>query len=142
MMGGCASGFQLSARMRHRAPHLGRRLVLAQSLIDDLAQQIVVGPGQKLDLGHQLRPHPMHAAEHQGRSEATGARRRDLERHLIDRKRLQPTPQPLQLGLLDAGAGAAGIDQPSVRKIIWRMPAQSGGTFARRVGHLRPDLLP
>jgi hypothetical protein len=32
------------------------------------AQQIVVGPGQVLDLGYQLRPHPMHAAEHQGES--------------------------------------------------------------------------
>ena len=31
-------------------------------------QQIVVGPGQVLDLGYQLRPHPMHAAEHQGES--------------------------------------------------------------------------
>jgi hypothetical protein len=32
-MGGCASEFQLSVRMRHVAPHLARRLVLAQSLI-------------------------------------------------------------------------------------------------------------
>src|ERR1700722_785391 len=34
----------------------------------DLPKQIVVGPGQVLDLGDQLRPHPMHAAEHQGES--------------------------------------------------------------------------
>ena len=40
-------------------PHLGRRLVLAQPLIDHLAQQIVFGPGQKLDLGDQLGPYPM-----------------------------------------------------------------------------------
>jgi hypothetical protein len=30
---------------RDRSPHLGRRLVLAQPLIDDLPEQIVVGPG-------------------------------------------------------------------------------------------------
>jgi hypothetical protein len=40
--------------VRHRAADLGRRLVLAQTLIDHLAQQIVIGPGQKLDLGDQL----------------------------------------------------------------------------------------
>jgi hypothetical protein len=34
--------------MRHQAPHLRCRLVLAQTLIDDLAQQIVIRPGQKL----------------------------------------------------------------------------------------------
>jgi hypothetical protein len=40
--------------------------ILAQTFVDDLAQQIVIGPGQELDLGHQLGPHPMHAAEDQG----------------------------------------------------------------------------
>src|SRR4051794_793359 len=71
--GGAAlgSGF----RMRHRTLHFGRRLVLAQALIDDLAQQIVIGPGQELYLGHELGPHPMHAAEHERRAEAAGARR-------------------------------------------------------------------
>jgi len=37
-------------------------IVLAQTLIDDLVQQIVVGD--------DLVPHPMHAAEHQRRAEA------------------------------------------------------------------------
>jgi hypothetical protein len=37
--------------MRWRPPHLDRRLVLAQALIDDLAEQIVVGPVEKFDLG-------------------------------------------------------------------------------------------
>ena len=41
---------------------------LTQTLVNDLLQQIVVGPGQVFDLGDQLRPHPMHAAEHQGES--------------------------------------------------------------------------
>jgi hypothetical protein len=48
--------------MRHRAAHLGRRLVLAQPFIDDLARETVLGPGQEFDLGDQLGPHPMHAA--------------------------------------------------------------------------------
>jgi hypothetical protein len=33
--------------MRHRTANLGRRFVLAQTLINDLAQQVVAGPGEK-----------------------------------------------------------------------------------------------
>jgi hypothetical protein len=46
----------------HGTAHLGRRLVFAQPLIDDLAQEIVVGPGQEFNLCDQLGFHPMHAA--------------------------------------------------------------------------------
>src|ERR1700730_7922544 len=60
----------------------------------------------------------MHAAEDQWRSEAAGARRRHLERDGVGSKRLQPSPQPLQLRLLDAGADAAGIDQPAVAIVV------------------------
>src|ERR1700736_3525484 len=42
---------------------------------DDLAQQIVIGPSEKLHLGDQLGPHPMHAAEHEWRSKTAAARR-------------------------------------------------------------------
>jgi hypothetical protein len=115
MMGGCRSGFQLSVRTRDRAAHLGRRLVLAQPLIDDLAQQVVIGPGEELHLGNQLGPHPMHAA---------GARRRDVERHFISSKRLQGAPQPHEFGGVDTGAGAAGIDQPSVGIVIGEQRAE------------------
>jgi hypothetical protein len=62
--------------MRHLTTHLGHRLVLAQSLINDLAQQVVVGPGEIFDLGDELGPHPMHAAENERRAEAAAARRR------------------------------------------------------------------
>jgi hypothetical protein len=64
------------------APHLGRRFVLTQTLVNHLPQQIVVGPCEVSDLGYQLGLYPMHPVEHQGRAEAAGARRRDLERHL------------------------------------------------------------
>jgi len=40
------------------APHLGRRLVLTQAFVGDLAQQIVFGPGQESHFGHQLGPYP------------------------------------------------------------------------------------
>jgi hypothetical protein len=46
--------------VRHRTADVARRLVLAQALVHDLTQKVVVGPGQKLDLGDQLGPHPMH----------------------------------------------------------------------------------
>ena len=49
-------------RTRHLATDLSGGLVLAQALIDHLAQQIVFGPGEKLDVGDKLRAHPMHAA--------------------------------------------------------------------------------
>jgi len=48
------------------AAHVSRWLVVAQADIDHLAQQIVLGPGQKLDLHDELGANPMHAAEHQG----------------------------------------------------------------------------
>jgi hypothetical protein len=49
----------------HMPAHLARQHVLSQPLIHDLAQQIVVGPGQEFDLGNKLGPHPMHAAQYQ-----------------------------------------------------------------------------
>ena len=52
--------------MRHRTAHFGRRLVLAQTLVSHLAQQIVVGPGEIFDFRDKLGPHPMHAAENKG----------------------------------------------------------------------------
>src|SRR5271163_4266273 len=71
--------------MRHRTAHLTRRLVLAQTLVDDLTQQIVVGPGQIFHLGDDLGTHPMHPAEHQRRAETGRARWWHVERHLADR---------------------------------------------------------
>jgi hypothetical protein len=90
------SGF----RMRHVTPHVPRRLVLAQPFIDDLAQEIILRPGQELDLGDQLRPHPMDPRQNQRRAEPGRARRRHVEQHLGDGERLQPPPQPFKLGWL------------------------------------------
>jgi putative oxidoreductase len=53
---------QSLVRMRHCAAHLRRRLVLAQTFVNHLPQQIVVGPGEIFDFGDQLGPHPMHTA--------------------------------------------------------------------------------
>jgi hypothetical protein len=50
----------------HVAVHLSRGLVVAQTLIDHLAQQIVLGPGQKLDLRDELGTDPMQAAQDEG----------------------------------------------------------------------------
>ena len=90
--------------MRHVAADLARLLVVAQAFIDDLAQQIVFRPGQEFHFGDELGPHPMHAAQNKRRSETAAARRRHLQRHLRNRERLQPAPQPLQLRPFDAGA--------------------------------------
>ena len=68
----------LRGRARSRTLDVASRFVFAQSLIDHLAQQIVFGPGQKLDLGDEFRPHPMDAAENQRRSETVVTRGRDI----------------------------------------------------------------
>src|SRR5271165_4386964 len=41
------------------APHLARRLILAQADEDGVTKQAVVGPSQIGDLGDELGPHPM-----------------------------------------------------------------------------------
>ena len=56
----------LPFRVLRRPSHLGRRLILPQTFINDLPQQIVVGPGEVFDLGDELGPDPMHAVEQQG----------------------------------------------------------------------------
>jgi hypothetical protein len=56
--------------------------------------------------------------EHERRAEAAATRRRDVERHLVGRQRLQPAPESFKLGGVDAGAGAAGIDQQPVRIVV------------------------
>ena len=48
-------------RIRHRASHLARRLVVADALVDDLPQQALLGPGEVLHFNHKLGPYPMHA---------------------------------------------------------------------------------
>jgi hypothetical protein len=62
--------------MRDLAPHLPGRLVLAQPFIDDLGQQIVLGPGKECNLGDELGPHPMDAAQRVPRG---GARSSGIE---------------------------------------------------------------
>jgi hypothetical protein len=106
--------------MRHLAPDLGRRLVLAQTLIDRLAKQIVLGPGEKLDLHNELGPHPMHAAENQGRAKGMCcAAAGDLAASEPEQWQVAVTGATrLKLGGVDAGSDAAGIDQLSIRIVI------------------------
>ena len=54
---------------RRGSPNLPGWLVLADTLVDDLTQQAILGAGQKLDLGDKLRSDPMHPREDQRRSE-------------------------------------------------------------------------
>ena len=86
-------------RSRHLPPHLSCGFILAQPFVNDLPEQAVFGPGQELHLGDQFRPHPMHAAEHERRSE------------------------PGCLLYTSDAADAAGINQLSVRIVV---PEQQG----------------
>jgi hypothetical protein len=57
-----------------------------------------------------------------------------VERHLGRGKRLESAPQPFKLGLPDAGAGAAGIDQPSVRIVVGEQQRAEPRSPPLRVG--------
>jgi len=58
---------------RQRTYHLTRRLILAQSLINDLPQQSVVGPGEESHFGHKFGPQPVDARQDERRAKAAGA---------------------------------------------------------------------
>ena len=109
-----------------RAPGLGRqwprdlarRLVLAQALIHDLAQKPLVGPGQERDFGDKLGADPMDTRQDQRRTETAGAGRRNIKRHALAAQRLQPPPQPQQLGRIHARSCARGVDELAVRRVV------------------------
>ena len=50
------AGSPCGPRVRYRTADVLRRFVLAQAFVDDLTQQIVLGPGQEFDLGDELGP--------------------------------------------------------------------------------------
>src|SRR5271156_2992378 len=97
---------------------LGRKSLSTQTLVDHLAQQVVLRPSQIFDLGDKLGPDPMYAAEDEQRAEPARARRRNVERHGRRRPRLQAAPQAFKLRMVDASAGAAGVNQPTIRIIV------------------------
>jgi hypothetical protein len=51
--------------MGHGTADLGRGLILAQALIDHLAEQVFIRPREEFNLSHQLGPNPMHAANNE-----------------------------------------------------------------------------
>ena len=59
--GGGTRGFRWF-RVWRRAADFRRRLVLPQTFIDSLAQQVVLRPAQEFDFCDEFGPHPMHAA--------------------------------------------------------------------------------
>src|SRR5580704_14136536 len=128
------AGSPCGPRVRYRTADVLRRFVLAQAFVDDLTQQIVLGPGQEFDLGDELGPYPMDAAQDQRRSEAAVARRRDIERHLGRRQRLHAAPQPFELRVADAGAGAAGVNEPPIAIIIGEQQSPKMGPRSFGIG--------
>jgi hypothetical protein len=56
---------RLAVSIQHPTPYIRRILVFPQTLIDNLAKQVIIRPSQVLDFGYKLRPNPMHAAQHQ-----------------------------------------------------------------------------
>jgi len=72
------------------------------------------GAGNAPPLGCEFGPHPMDPAQDERRVEPAVARRRDIERHIRRRQRLQAAPQPCELGMVDAGATGSPEDELGV----------------------------
>jgi len=69
----------------------------------------------------------MHGAEHQRRAEAARARRRHVERHIGRSERLQPPPQPFELGG-EIACEIAGLGDQSTQELrrAWRTSHHTG----------------
>ena len=52
-------GSSCRLRVRYRTANVGSGLVLAQPFIDDLAQQVVLGPGEVFHFRDQFGPDPV-----------------------------------------------------------------------------------
>jgi hypothetical protein len=120
--------------VRYRTADVRGGLVLAQAFVNDLAQQVVLGPREVFHFRDQLGPHPVDAAQDQRRSEAAIARRRNIERHLRRRQRLQAAPQPFKFRMTDAGPGAASVNEPPIGIIIGEQQSSKMGPRSFGIG--------
>ena len=51
--------------IRHRTAHVGRVLVLPHTLVDYLAEQVIIRPSQVFDLDDEFGTYPVHAAQNE-----------------------------------------------------------------------------
>jgi hypothetical protein len=117
-----------------RSHDLPRRLVLAQTLIRDLAQQALIGPGQKCHFGHEL------GSQASGCARGRAASRNGLfgagkfKRHPRRRERFNPLAQPRQFCCVHARAGAARINEAPLRGVIGQQQGAEMLARAFRIG--------
>jgi hypothetical protein len=95
--------------VRNRTADLGSRLVLAQTDVNHLTEQVLIRPGQIFDLGHQLGPDPMHAAEHERRAKPACPR----QRHVVI-SRLDPDHWRVEY----AGGGSGMFREADIRAYV------------------------
>ena len=103
---------------RDLAPHLLRRLVLAQPDVNRVPQEVVGRPSQIGDLRDKLRLDPVHAGKNERRSEARLARRQDAQRRLLAGERLKAAAQIGENLVGHSCAHAAGIDELAVVGVV------------------------
>ena len=99
-----------------------------------MAQHLVVGPAGIAHLGDQRRPGPMHPLDR-------GALRQSPDRGRGAFERAEPRPQLGQLGVVEAGADAAGIMQGAVPVVIAEQQRAQTLPAAGRVGEADHDEL-
>src|SRR5436190_23365228 len=85
--------------------HVRWVLVVAQAEVARVAQTVVVGPLAELELGHQLRSHPVRPAED------LGSRWGRVEGAVVGGELVEEVGQAGELGVLEPGADPSGEPQ-------------------------------
>ena len=60
--------------------------------------------------------------------------RRDVERHFGYCQRLETAPQAFKFGIINAGAGAPGVDEPAIRIVLGEQQSAEPGPGAFGIG--------
>ena len=127
--------------MRRRTFDLPRWLILALTLIRNLAQQAVFRPSEIRHLDHDLGFDPVYARQLERRTEPALAGRRDIERHACSFQRREPPSQSRELGDRDPRAHPASISQASILGVVAEEKRADVRTASRRIGPSDDDKL-
>ena len=116
-------------------PYLIGRLVLAETDVNRMAQEVVGRPCQIGDLGDKFRLDPMNARQHKRRAETRPAWRQHVKGRRLAGERVETAPQIGKNFHRHARANTAGIDQLAV---IREVAEQERSEMRPRAFRIRP----
>jgi hypothetical protein len=99
-------------------PYLIGRLVLAETDVNRVAQEVVGRPCQKGDLGDKFRLDPMNARQHKRRAETSPAWRQHVKGRRLAGERVETAPQIGEDFVRHPRAHAAGVNELAVVGIV------------------------